>query len=426
MAMHSGLHAPGFSQDFSKGHAKLPERELLRRAEMWAYVIITYQRSTILNLTLQLTLLTVIIRTCSANGQANLVSFEIYNEQIYFKTLLEKLPVTLRIQIQISNIISRAHKTLLDLGLLSMTPQQERTMDALLKRFNTELDGLENLASSSKDQVQDVISCADFGSVWDRLYVASARQDLVAMHFYKSATTLDMQSCMLIFNATSSVLEQVRDLDRDYGLHRICTQFLLTATLLSLACMARILKGPFAGYLDQTRGYNLIEVGVRFARSCSLQKGDFGERCSAIAEQIWKSNKVFRDPDGSTNITLRVRNRLSSGPWHDAVGCWKEEFINPDCIHFAPGGLDIGGLFSLYFLLSGKYVPANGEVENATHSSATARLDTTPAPSSIPNGALSNFSPAPEFLVNDELWGDLGLGLSDNWDVTGTSMNWMD
>jgi transcriptional regulatory protein LEU3 len=333
MAMHCGLHPPTSSQDFSKGYPRLAEQELLRRAEMWAYVVITYQRYTTLNLIPQLTLLTSIIRTCSANGQPNLVSFEIYNEQVHFKTLLEKLPVTLRIQIQISNIISRTHKTLLDLGLLSMTPQQERTMDALLKGFNTELDGLESLASSSRDQVQDDIPYADFCTVWDRLYIASARQDLAAMHFYKSATTLDMQSCMLIFNATSSVLEQVRDLDRDYGLHRICSQFLLTATLLSLACIARILKGPFAGYLDQTRGYNLFESGVRFARSCSLQKGDYGERCAAIAERIWKSNKVFRDPDGSINITLRLRNRLSSGPWHDAVSCWKEEFINPDCKH---------------------------------------------------------------------------------------------
>lgn len=101
----------------------------------------------------QLPLLIVILRTCSGSGQANLVSIEIYNEQIHFKTLLEKLPVTLRIQIQISNIITRTNKTLLDLGLLSMTPQQERTMDALLKGFNTELDSLENLASSRRDQV---------------------------------------------------------------------------------------------------------------------------------------------------------------------------------------------------------------------------------------------------------------------------------
>ncbi|KAK9320890.1 hypothetical protein V1517DRAFT_194027 [Lipomyces orientalis] len=369
MAMQCGLHAPTFSQDFSKIYSKLPVQEPLRSAEMWAYVVITYQR------------------TCSGSGQANLVSFEIYNEQIHFKTLLEKLPVTLRIQIQISNVITRAHKALLDLGLLSMTPQQERTMDALLDGFNTELDSLENLASS----------------IWDRLYIASARQDLVVMHFYKSATTLDMQSCMLIFNATSSVLEQVRNLDRDYGLHRICTRFLLTVTLLSLASMARILKGPFAGYLDQVRGYDLFNTGVRFARSCSIQKADYGERGAAFAEQIWKSKKVFRNPDGSINITLRVRNRLSSGPLHDVIRCWKEEFFDLEYIHSAPGM----------------------DIETVIPSSATAGLDTTLAPSSVPNGAPSNFSAAPEFLLNDELWGDLELGLSDNWDVAGSSMSWM-
>lgn len=54
IAMHCGLHAPNFSQDFSNAYLKLPEQELMRRAEMWAYVVITYQRYTIPNLTLQL------------------------------------------------------------------------------------------------------------------------------------------------------------------------------------------------------------------------------------------------------------------------------------------------------------------------------------------------------------------------------------
>ncbi|KAI9824846.1 MAG: hypothetical protein M1819_000798 [Sarea resinae] len=398
MAMHCGLHAPTFTQEFSTTHRKLPEQELIRRAEMWA--------------------------TCSGSGQANLASLEIYSEQTHFKTLLEKLPVTLRIQIESSNIISRAHRTLLDMGLLSMTPQQERTMDALLKGFNADLDSLDDLVSSSRDQVQHMISYADFCSVWDRLYVACARQDLVVMHFYKSATTLDVHSCALIFNATSSILEQVRDLDRDYGLHRTCTRFLLTATLLSLASMARILKGPFAGYLDQIRGYNLFETGVRFARSCSVQKGDFAEKCAASAERIWKSKKVFRDPDGSMNITLRVRNRLSCGPWHDAMRCWKEEFFDPDCVHYASDN-NIGTSITHLLVRSGKHRSANGEVETNIPSSATARPGASPVPSSVPHGALSNISAAPQFLLDDELWGDFGLGLSDNWDVAGSNMNWM-
>lgn len=269
-----------------------------------------------------------------------------------------------------------------------------------------------------------MILYADFRSVWDRLYIASARQDLVAMHFYKSATTLDMQSCMLIFNATSSVLEQVHDLDRDYGLHRICTRFLLAVTLQSLASMARILKGPFAGYLDQTRGYNLFDTGVRFARSCSVQKADFGERIAEFGEQIWKSKKVFRNPDGSINITLRVRSRLSGGPVHDAIRCWKEEFFDLEYTQSAPG-MSIGTLFAHPFVLSGKHVSANGGVDTIIPSSPIAGLDATLAPSSVPNGALSNNSAAPEFLLNDELWEDLGLGLRDNWDVAESSMSWM-
>jgi transcriptional regulatory protein LEU3 len=125
-------------------------------------------------------------------------------------------------------------------------------------------------------------------------------------------------------------------------------------TLLSLAGMARILKGPFAGYLDQTRGYSLYETGVLFLQSCSIQKLDFGERSASLVEQIWKSKKVFRNPDGSINITLRVRNRLSGGPLHDAFRCWKEEFYDPAFVFSVPG-MDIGTHFTPSFVLSMKH-----------------------------------------------------------------------
>lgn len=44
MAMQCGLHAPTFSHEFSKTYLKLPEQEPVRRAEIWAYVVIIYQR----------------------------------------------------------------------------------------------------------------------------------------------------------------------------------------------------------------------------------------------------------------------------------------------------------------------------------------------------------------------------------------------
>jgi len=48
MAMHCGLHS--FTEELSNPQKQLPEQELLRRAEIWAYVVITYQRCTVLNL----------------------------------------------------------------------------------------------------------------------------------------------------------------------------------------------------------------------------------------------------------------------------------------------------------------------------------------------------------------------------------------
>lgn len=74
-------------------------------------------------------------------------------------------------------------------------------------------------------------------------------------------------------------------------------------------------------------------------------------------------------------------------------------------------------------MLSGKHISANSGVETVIPSSATAGLDATLAPSSVSNGALSNFSAAQEMLLNDELWEDWGLELDINWDVGGSSMS---
>ena len=46
MAMQCGLHVPSHSQDFSRANCKLPDQEPVRRAELWAYVVTTYQRYT--------------------------------------------------------------------------------------------------------------------------------------------------------------------------------------------------------------------------------------------------------------------------------------------------------------------------------------------------------------------------------------------
>lgn len=147
------------------------------------------------------------------------------------------------------------------------------------------------------------------------------------MNFYKSAQSLDIQSSLAVFEATASVLELIRDLEKDFRLSTICTRFIFMNTFLGMTFMVRLLKGPFASYLDQVRGSVLFQSSLRFIRSCSLESTDLPERAAAALEQMWKSEKIFRDANGSVDITLRVRNRLSASPIYDAIRWWREEFV---------------------------------------------------------------------------------------------------
>jgi transcriptional regulatory protein LEU3 len=234
-----------------------------------------------------------------------------YNEQTQLKALMEELPSSFKLQIQISSITARSQKAFVELGLVDMTVQQERTMDSLLKIFDVELTNLEQKASSA----------------WDYFYIASARQEIAAMHFYKSARTLDIHSSIAVFEAASRVLEHIRDLERDHKLSLICTRYILVTAIMGVLLIVRSLKGPYASYLDQTRGSTLYQIAVLFLRSCSCEKTDFAERVADIVEQIWTSDKIFKNADGSVNISLRIRSRLSASPVYDAIKWWRDEFV---------------------------------------------------------------------------------------------------
>jgi hypothetical protein len=227
-----------------------------------------------------------------------------------------------------------------------------------------------------------------------------------------------MQSCLLIFKATSSVLQQVCGLDKDLGIHRICPQSLITVAALSMASIARVLRGPFAEYLDQARGGNLVKAGVDFIRSCSIQKGDYGEKTAAFAEQMWKSQKVFRNPDGSVNITLRVRNRLSGGPLYDVVRCWGEEFFDSDNMQSALVRNNGNGP-SIQIGASSR---TNARVDTTTSSNTIGGNDSELPSSSLLDNA-PDFSAAPEWSLIDEFWGDIDLRLGGDCDMNGLGIN---
>lgn len=183
---------------------------------------------------------------------------------------------------------------------------------------------------------------------WDFLYLAASRQDIAAMHFYKSSQTFDLPSSLSVFETTARVLEQIRDLETVSRLSTICTRYIFMTAFMGITFMVRLLKGPFASYLDQARGATLFQNTLVFLQACSLEKTDLPERAATALEQIWRSEKIFKSADGSVDITLRVRNRLSASPVYDAIRWWREEFVEHRH-HIEPGqpGLAAGNVFNL-------------------------------------------------------------------------------
>jgi hypothetical protein len=259
-----------------------------------------------------------------------------------------------------------------------------------------------------------------FPLAWDIFYLAAARQDIAAMHFYKSAKTFDIQSSIAVFEATSKILEQIQDLENDLQLSTICTRFIFMTAFLGMAFMARLLKGPFASYLDYAKGSALYQRVLLFLQSCSLEKTDLPERAATALQQVWKSEKIFKSANGSIDITLRVRNRLSASPIYDAIRWWREEFVEHRR-EIEPGqpGLAAGTVHSSLGKANNAYTLTELLIPPVSSSSG---MDEN-GQSSAMNNALSDFSMAPNFVLGNGLWDDFNL--ADDWILGGPEISWM-
>jgi hypothetical protein len=215
------------------------------------------------------------------------------------------------------------------------------------------------------------------------------------MYFFKSAETLDGQCCAFIFEVTATVLKLIQDFNRNGKLSQICARVHLFAALLGTSLMLRILKGPFAPFVDQELGSALYLSTVQFMKSCSIEKGDLPDRVTTFAEQTWSSKRIFKEDNGG--IALRVRNRLSTSPLYDAMCLWKEE------------------------------VSMRGDSAGRTMETSTTTQEGS-GPLST-NGIQSNASPenlpTMQPLLIDELWEDLGFSLDCNWGLSDSGTSWI-
>ena len=106
----------------------------------------------------------------------------------------------------------------------------------------------------------------------------------------------------------------------------VCPDYVCSGIMLAGSTLLRLLKSDFAQYLDTKDGKTFLLDCVNSLKLMSCANNDLPARLSQMLAQLWTSDRIFKSPDGSPCLTLRIRSRLAISLMLDVVWWWREEF----------------------------------------------------------------------------------------------------
>lgn len=153
ISMQNGLHIPMSSHEFSRVKIPAPsEADLIRRSELWAHTVIVYQRYLTL-LKSHSNLLCVPFsrwwvanlqcRVCVTKGQLPRAQVSLSQDPSQRQTLFDTIAPWMVLKLRCQELIARCSEAVLENGVRSMSIDQERALDILLRTYEGQIDELE-------------------------------------------------------------------------------------------------------------------------------------------------------------------------------------------------------------------------------------------------------------------------------------------
>lgn len=103
--------------------------------------------------------------------------------------------------------------------------------------------------------------------------------------------------------------------------------YIASALLFASYALLRILKSsiPFlSGETEEARTAFFIAIGL--TKRLSIDTNDMCSKSVTYLTQLWNSSKAFKRADGTDQLGLRARGRLSGSHVVDTIIWWREEF----------------------------------------------------------------------------------------------------
>ncbi|KAL3428695.1 hypothetical protein BDV09DRAFT_181593 [Aspergillus tetrazonus] len=297
IAMGNGLHIPMSSHEFSRVKIPAPsEGDLVRRSELWAHTVIVYQR------------------ICMIKGQLPRALAIPSQDPAQHQALFDKIPPWMVLKLRCQELITRCSEAVLENGLRSMSIDQERALDVLLRAYERRADDLDLQAMTDDD----------------RFDTGLCRLAIQSFHFYKVQTLVSSALYSRILVTACTLIDHVQSLADRHGSLGMCPIHIVFGLLLASTLVLRILKSSTASHgLDTSRARSALFTAINAAKQMSVDGSDLAAKAATVLTSIWNSSKAFRKADGGEYTAMRIRSRLVLSPILDVIWWWKDEFEPP-------------------------------------------------------------------------------------------------
>ena len=160
----------------------------------------------------------------------------------------------------------------------------------------------------------------------DHLDVLICRLTIQVIHLYESPGKVDTEGRIRLYTTARQLIGLVETLDKTVEPAAYSTAYIYPAVVLAAVVLLRLLKHSVAKGRDQDDLKPTFFSALNLLKRMSIENNDGAAKSAIMLSQLWTSDRVFRNRDGTTNFELRIRTRLAMSLVYDCTWWWREEF----------------------------------------------------------------------------------------------------
>jgi hypothetical protein len=139
----------------------------------------------------------------------------------------------------------------------------------------------------------------------------ATRLHLGAYYFFSSRSNMNLSGLIEVYCLACSFVEfiQARDRQDNYALY-LSEQYYRTLLLAAITILRECRSPELKSTIDCRLGEQAYFAAIQILKKRVLKNNDLNAQMATILSQLWQSQRVFRQQDGSyDSLNVRVRSR---------------------------------------------------------------------------------------------------------------------